>query len=54
MGTPDKQFLKYLSYMLLTGLRELGRQAFYPKYLKPNDLFFDKNFNFKVGFIKVR
>lgn len=52
-GSPDKHLLRFLACRLLAGLRDLARQAFYPKYLRPGNLYLDKNFDLKVGFVKV-
>lgn len=53
MGTTDKHLVKYFAFKLLTMIKELGRYTFYPKCLKPSDIFFDKNFDLKVGFLKA-
>ena len=54
MGVPDKSLLRYVAHRLLDGLRELSRHAFYPKYIKPADVHFDKSFELKIGFVKVK
>lgn len=54
LGAPDRHLLRFLVARLLAGLRDLARAAFYPKFLRPGNLFLDRDFALRAGFEKVR
>jgi len=45
--------LKYIAFKVLTIAKEFSKYTFFPKYIKPSNIFFDKNFEVKVEFLKV-